>query len=137
MRLVVDANIIFSALLNPESSVGIVLMDFANEYEFFAPELVLSEITRYNDKILKYTKLNETKVEIIKTEIFKTIKVISEDLISQENWHKAFELTSAIDENDTPFIALALELNTKLWTGDKKLLNGLPEYTVSTQKMLE
>ncbi|WP_373275033.1 PIN domain-containing protein [Parapedobacter tibetensis] len=27
--------------------------------------------------------------------------------------------------SDTPFVALALELNTKLWTGDKTLAKGL------------
>ncbi len=30
-----------------------------------------------------------------------------------------------IDLNDAPFLALANEMNAKLWTGDKKLANGL------------
>jgi len=34
-------------------------------------------------------------------------------------------LTTDIDEDDTPFIALAVELNAKLWTGDKVLVKGL------------
>ena len=30
-----------------------------------------------------------------------------------------------MDEDDTPFVALSIELNSKLWTGDKKLAIGL------------
>ena len=30
-----------------------------------------------------------------------------------------------VDETDTPFVALALELNIPLWSGDKKLVKGL------------
>lgn len=30
-----------------------------------------------------------------------------------------------MDEFDAPFIALALELDAPLWTGDKKLITGL------------
>lgn len=38
---------------------------------------------------------------------------------------KAYELCGGIDENDTPVVALALELNALLWTGDEKLKEGL------------
>jgi len=34
-------------------------------------------------------------------------------------------VTKGIDEDDTPFIALGIELNAKLWTGDKILSKGL------------
>ena len=84
MILVVDSNIVFSALLNPSSEVSMV-----------------------------------------KDIIYNSIEFISEDLISRTNWEKAFELTKPVDEKDTPFIALALELNTKLWSGDKKLSAGI------------
>jgi len=50
---------------------------------------------------------------------------VSEELISKRSWNKAFALTKDIDEDDTPFVALAIELNAKLWTGDKVLSKGL------------
>ena len=34
-------------------------------------------------------------------------------------------MVNDIDEFDAPFIALSLELNSPLWTGDKKLIKGL------------
>lgn len=45
--------------------------------------------------------------------------------IREPTFEKAYELTKDIDEFDTPSVALALELNSPLWTGDKKLRNGL------------
>jgi predicted nucleic acid-binding protein len=44
-----------------------------------------------------------------------------------ESWEKSMELVKDIDEFDAPFIALSLELKSPLWTGDKKLINGLKQ----------
>ena len=57
--------------------------------------------------------------------IFEQINFISEELIKSVKCSEAIELVSDIDEDDTPFVALALELNAFLWTGDKKLIDGL------------
>ncbi|MDZ7263984.1 MAG: PIN domain-containing protein, partial [candidate division KSB1 bacterium] len=57
--------------------------------------------------------------------ILKKINFVNEDFISIENWQEAFRLCSDIDQKDTPFVALALELNAMLWTGDNKLKRGL------------
>jgi predicted nucleic acid-binding protein len=51
--------------------------------------------------------------------------LISEDVISENSWIGAYELTKDVDENDTPFLALSIELNCPLWTGDKKLIEGV------------
>lgn len=40
-------------------------------------------------------------------------------------WVEARRLCSSIDEKDTPFIALAIHLNTRLWTEDDELKKGL------------
>ena len=40
-------------------------------------------------------------------------------------WKLAYNLCKTVDLKDTPFVALAIELNAMLWTGDKKLIEGL------------
>lgn len=35
------------------------------------------------------------------------------------------KLVEGIDDYDAPFMALSLALKAPLWTGDKKLINGL------------
>jgi predicted nucleic acid-binding protein len=46
-------------------------------------------------------------------------------LISLDNRRAAATLCQGIDENDIAHVALTLELNGLLWTGDRKLKNGL------------
>lgn len=57
--------------------------------------------------------------------VLSTITFVPEESISEQAWLQAFALTKDIDEDDTPFIALAIELDAKLWTGDKVLSKGL------------
>ena len=53
------------------------------------------------------------------------IEFVNERYISKEAFYKAWQLCKDIDESDTPFVALTIELNALLWTGDKKLKEGL------------
>ena len=125
MNIVVDTNIVFSTLLNPTSAIGEILMNLQDNFTFFGPELLIDELERYAPKISAYTKLDATQLSQIEQLIISNITLVSEELISKRSWISAYELTQDIDEDDTPFVALALELDTKLWTGDKVLAKGL------------
>jgi predicted nucleic acid-binding protein len=125
VKLIVDTNIVFSTLLNPHSAIGEILMNIQDDFIFFAPELLKEELKRYAPKIAAYSKLDQKALFEIEALVLSTINFVSEELISEQSWIRAFALTSDIDEDDTPFIALGIELNAKLWTGDKVLSNGL------------
>jgi predicted nucleic acid-binding protein len=125
MIIIVDTNIVFSAILNVNGLIGDLIFNSSENFIFFAPELLLEEISRYNDKLLKLSKLTQEQLLESEYRILSQIELISEKLISQNSWHKAFEMTKNINEFDTPFVALAIEIDGILWTGDKKLLNGL------------
>lgn len=51
------------------------------------------------------------------------------------------ELVRDVDEFDAPFIALSLELDSPLWTGDKQLIKGMAEkgidWILNTDKIRE
>ena len=125
MNLVIDTNIVFSAILNPNSNIGDLLLNFQNKVKFYAPEFLLVEIEKYTSKIEKISNQTPEEIEVIKSLVLSKITFISEELIFEENWKKAYNLTIDVDENDTPFGALALQLNAKLWSGDKTLNKGL------------
>jgi predicted nucleic acid-binding protein len=114
VNLVVDTNIVFSTLLIPHSAIGEILMNVQDNFVFFAPELLKEELQRYLPKIAAYTKLSQEDLINIRSIILSNINFVSEELISENSWVNAFELTKDIDEDDTPFIVLAIELNTKL-----------------------
>ena len=125
MKLIVDTNIVFSTLLNPHSIVGEILMNVQDDVTFFAPELLKEELARYHLKIATYSRLGEKDLADIEQLILSRITLVTEASINEPSWAQAFALTKNIDEDDTPFIALAIELDAKLWTGDKVLLKGL------------
>jgi len=125
MKIVVDTNIIFSALMRTNSKMGEILFTKKSKIEFFAPELLKIEIERYFIKLCNSSKLTSDQISESKNRIFGQIEFISEELIKSDIWSKAIELSFDIDEDDTPFVALALDLDAFLWTGDKKLIDGL------------
>lgn len=125
MNLVVDTNIVFSTLLNPHSAIGELLINIQDDFTFFAPDLLKEELKRYAPKIATYSKLSQKDLSDLEELILSSITFVSEELISEESWIEAFALTKDVDEDDTPFVALGIELNAKLWTGDKVLYKGL------------
>ncbi|RDC65638.1 PIN domain-containing protein [Adhaeribacter pallidiroseus] len=49
MNIVVDTNIVFSALLNANGLIGELLLNSQNEFQFYSPELMTEEILRYSE----------------------------------------------------------------------------------------
>jgi predicted nucleic acid-binding protein len=122
-RVVVDTNIIFSALVNSQSTFAEILL--RSDHEFFVCEMTLVEIFKHKDKIVQVSRLSDDDLARLYHILLRRITLYKEDLISTENRMAAYRLCHAIDESDTPHVALALELDATLWTGDKKLRDGL------------
>lgn len=57
--------------------------------------------------------------------LLRRVSLYKEDLIGLQYWQKAYTLCKTIDENDTPHVALTLELDGLLWTSDRRLIRGL------------
>ncbi len=125
MNFVTDTNIIFSAILNPKSSIGQIILNGSKYFTFLSVDLLRNEIDKHEDKILKVSGLSRIDYLIIYRLIISKIKFVNQLLITPENYHKADLLTRDIDPNDLLFVGLSIQLDCKLWTGDKKLFEGL------------
>ena len=125
MRIVVDTNIVFSALISSESPIPEMIIAPFNDFKFFTSEYLFKELENHKSKLQKVSKLTEEEIIRAKTELFKYIKTISLELIPQEIWLVAEDLTLDIDPDDIPFVALSIFLDAYLWTGDKVLYKGL------------
>lgn len=121
--VVIDTNLIFSALVSNASNIREVL--FESNTTFCAPNFLIAEIFTHKDKLLKYTKLTESEFYLYFNGIIEQIKFIPTDFISIESRQKAYDLCKDVDLKDIPFIALSIELGIPIWTGDKKLKEGL------------
>lgn len=125
MRIIVDTNIVFSALLNSSSKIGKILIHSRKHFQFYSCEYLKAEILKHRKRILKLTKLTDTELTELENLVTHNITFIDERLLPQELLLKIEILLKSIDPNDTPFVALTKHLEAKLWTGDMQLYKGL------------
>src|SRR5665647_182391 len=125
MKIIIDTNIVFSAILNSNSRIGKILLNSNEHFQFYTCEYLRTEILRHRNKILKLTKLTEDELVELEELITHKITFINERLLPQELLLKTEILLKSIDPNDTPFVALTKHLEGKLWTGDMQLYNRL------------
>lgn len=122
-NLIIDSNIVFSALRGKNSRTRSKLL--TSEDKFFAPNFLIGEIFRHKERIIKNSKASEKETYEFLFKIINKINFINEENISTGNFIEAYRLCKGIDEKDTPFVALSLELDHKIWTRDDKLKSGL------------
>ena len=125
MNIVVDTNIVFSALVGAGSVIPELIMSPFGSCRFYTSEVLLEELDRHKGKLQKVSRLTEREIDRAKTALFKYIAVIPPDTIPQAAWREAEYLTMDTDPDDIPFVALSIFLSAHLWTGDKALYNGL------------
>ncbi|MDR2814185.1 MAG: hypothetical protein LBB79_05975 [Prevotellaceae bacterium] len=125
MKIIVDTNIVFSALLNADSRIGRLLLDTRDEIELYSCKYLQKEIYRHIDKIRQYSGLNNDDLFELISLVESRIFFIDEELLPTPIMTEAREWVSGIDFDDFAFVAIAIHLDGWLWTGDKKLANGL------------
>jgi predicted nucleic acid-binding protein len=131
MKIVVDTNIVFSALLNSESKIGQLIIIGSKYFNYYSIGLLKEEIEEHKEKITKISGLSKQQFLNSYEIITNRIKFIDEILISEDSVVKANDLVGDIDADDTLFVALTNQIKGKLWTGDKKLVSGLEKKNYS------
>ena len=130
--LVVDANILVSALLKDSTTRRIFLG--AKKPGLVAPEFIKEEFLEHLDEFSERLNVKKKRLEGAVNALLKEIRLIP----TQE--YKGF-LPSAIkispDKKDAPYFALALCMNCPIWSQDKALKNQKEVRVYSTHGLLE
>ena len=125
MRVVVDTNIVFSAILSTETKIGDLLMNSDDAFDLFSGYYLQHEIHKHRNRLMEISGMTDDELEVSKNHIFSRLSFISEEQIPYDFWHEALPLVRDVDMNDIAFVALNNFLKATLWTGDKRLLNQL------------
>jgi len=123
MKVIVDTNIIFSALLKKNSFFGELLL--RDSVEYLMPKFACIELFKYKEKIAKLSRFNEDELLEVLYRLLKNINIFDEEMITTRTLREAYELVKDVDEKDMIFVALTIEVDGHLWTADEKLKNGL------------
>ncbi len=124
-KIIVDTNIIFSCLLSSQGTIGDLIFNSENIFDFYSNQYMGFEIRKHWNKLKKISKLTDLELETAYEKMLVKLTFINEELIPQNDWKKAAALASGIDLDDTDFVALTRYLKGSLWTGDKPLYDGL------------
>ncbi len=132
MLLVVDANVLFSALV---ASEGITRSMFSSlQLEFISPEFIEEEIEKYFSQLVFKAKCSKEDVRMALDLLFAQIKILP---------HKEYEAfikeakKISPDPKDAEYLAVALAFNCPLWSNDKALKRQKEVEVISTTELLQ
>jgi predicted nucleic acid-binding protein len=141
MRIIVDANIVFSAILNTNGKIGDILINSKSHFDFIAPDFLRVEIKKHYSKLSKISGLTKNQIQEAEFQVYKDITFISEEQIKDSYWITAEKLVMDIDIKDIHYIAFSQHFRCKIWSGDKALIKGLSKKNfadfVSTNELFE
>mgnify|MGYP005623540439 CR=1 FL=1 len=118
MNIVVDANILFSALIRDSMTRRLIL-----EYDeqFLFPDYVFFEMEKHKKVLLKKSKMSENDFDDFLRLMLQKISVVPNEIL-RPYCKEAYEIIKDIDPDDEMFIACALAYkNCVLWSNDKAL----------------
>ena len=126
MDLVVDANILFAALIKDNITSELLLK---REFHLYAPDFIIIEFEKYRDYLKKKSERSDEDFDHL-LEVFKR----NTELISKEDIKPYIEKAKSItpDIGDVPYFAIALKLQIPIWSNDKDLKEKQSEIVIYT-----
>lgn len=120
-RYVADVNVIFSTLISGHENYLRMFTDF----EIMVPDFALLEMQEHQTRILRDTRVNPETFRELTLKIFRYLTIVPNLLLSNRSYLAAWQLCKDIDEDDTAYLAVAVEFDDQLISKDAVLVNGL------------
>ena len=136
MFIVVDSNVVISAALNKGNSLNVFLENFRNKkFDFIAPQFLFIEVGKHTNKIAGKTNFSFEESQEMLEFIISQIRFIQDD----EFKDKLEEARKMLEHHnkDAHYLALALDFNCKIFSGDKTLKSIIPSKVITPKELLE
>ncbi len=125
MKLVVDANVVFSALIAGHLTDVIL----SPRLELVAPDLLFTEIMHNQEDVRAKSRLSAADFQILLALLEKKIQSVpAEEFL--DRFGEAEELLPT-HKKDAPYVALALKLNCPFWTYEKRFAGKVEVVTTA------
>ena len=134
MIIIIDANILFSALIKDSKTREIILK--ADEF-FLFPSYIFIEAQKYKQEIIEKSKMPKEEFEkLFRLILGKVLIVPNEVLIPYRKI--AFEIVKDIDPTDVLFVACALAYpGSVIWSNDKRLKKQSKVRVLNTKELTD
>ncbi len=134
MKIILDSNILFSALIKDSITRRLIL-----EYDslFIFPEFIFEEIEKHKEELFKKAEMNKEDFNKILQLILTKVVMVPNEVL-QTHKKEALEIIKDIDINDIIFIACALVYpNSIIWSDDKRLKTQTKIKVLNTKEIIE
>jgi predicted nucleic acid-binding protein len=132
MNLVIDANILLAALINPCGTTHKIIFD--DSISLFAPEFLFEEFLTYKELIVKKSGLKPQEIEQAARILKSRINIVPQKHFEKER-DKAKLFTP--DQDDVEYLGLALFLLCPLWSNNKALKKQTFVKIISTREVIQ
>ncbi|MCX6706730.1 MAG: PIN domain-containing protein [Candidatus Woesearchaeota archaeon] len=134
MMIIIDSNILFSALIK-DSVTRKLILEYDGVFQF--PEFIFEEMEKHKDELLNKSGLDEKSFNELLQLILKKVMIVPNDVLHPYK-EEALEIVRQIDPDDAIFIACALAYpDSIIWSDDKKLKNQAKIKVINTQKIID
>ena len=133
MKIVIDSNIIMSALIKDSITRKIIV---ESNNSFFHPKIALRNLEKYKSELIEKSNINEYELnEVLKDLLGKISLIEDEEFLVKLD--EAKEIMGTIDIEDIPFIAAALTINADgIWSFNKHFLQQDKIKVITTEELI-
>jgi len=115
MILIVDANVIISALIKDNKSRELLTIP---PFTLYSPDTLLDSINKYREEFIEKSGLSAEDFETLLNFILDKVTIVKQEEYNSE-LEQADEIMGHIDIEDVNYIALALSIqNDGIWSDD-------------------
>ncbi len=131
MKLVIDANVLFSALIKDSATRRLI---FDEKLELYAPEYALEEFAEHRGEIMQKVGGTGAEFEKVMAVLRSRITIIPARAF-EKHMKKALQVSP--DKDDAAYLAVAFALKgAAIWSNDKKLKEQKRVKAISTSELL-
>lgn len=129
MKLVVDTNVVFSALIAGGKTREAIL---TTDLDLAVPEFFYTELENNRSAVRAKTGLTDAELDLLLSLIFAELTVVPKATFSHQ-LEQASAVMADIDPDDVPFLALALHREAGIWSDDGHFheQDAVPVWTTS------
>lgn len=134
MILVVDASVLFSALIKRSYSLDLIEVLFSKGDGLYSPQYLLEEVGKRRDRLLKFSKLAPLELDFVIQFLLEKIKIVPES--EYETFISEAKIL-APHIKDAPYFALALHLSCPILSDEKAFKRQSKVKVYNTSELLK
>ena len=116
--------------MKPNSTASKIIQDF--DLKLYAPLFILAEFGKYEEEIFKKSKLSGKEFELRKNQIKEKI-----NFVKLEDYKDLIKTIKIKDQDDLPYVALAVKLKIPIWSNDKELKLQKNTIVLNTEEIIK